>query len=439
MHAVRLVVRFFRIAWVVAATLLGYAWARVRAGRLDDASRERLRGEHLARMLERLGATFVKFGQILGTRPDILGPGYIEALSRLHDRVPPAPYPIMLAVVDAELPPERRARVVEIEPVPIAAASVAQVHRAKLTSGEPVALKVQRPEARAQIERDLILLGIGARLIDAIPSVHLLSLPGSVERFGAALRGQLDFRQEARNNRRFAENFRNIEGVSVPALFEDLCTERVLAMELIDGVKATQPEKVQGDRAKLARTGAATILKMVFEDGFVHADLHPGNILLTRDEVVLIDLGLVAEIPPHLMRPWVETFMALAQQNGKEVARLLYSHAPSVGTKDYAAFERDVCAYFEKLYGKSIGEVEVSVALGGIMNILRRHRVQILPAFTVVHIAMLVAEGLGKQLDPTLDIVQLAVPYLMQAMATAPPGLQPLRTPPPTGPDPSLN
>src|SRR5689334_16524181 len=293
----------------------------MRLGPLDDAALERLRGDHVARLLERLGATFVKFGQILGTRPDLLGPGIIEALSRLHDRVPPAPYPVMLAVIDAELPPDKRATVVEIEPVPVAAASVAQVHRAKLTDGRPVALKVQRPEARAQIERDLVLMGLGVRLIDAIPSVHLLSLPGSVERFGAALRGQLDFRLEAENNRRFARNFADVEGVDVPFLYDDLCTERVLAMEFIDGVKATQPEKVGGDRAKLARTGAAAILKMVFEDGFVHADLHPGNILLTPERVVLIDLGLVAEIPPELMRPWVETFAALAQQNGKEVAR----------------------------------------------------------------------------------------------------------------------
>jgi ubiquinone biosynthesis protein len=302
-----------------------------------------------------------------------------------------------------------------------------------MTDGRAVALKVQRPEARGQIERDLVLMGLGARMIDAIPSVHLLSLPGSVERFGAALRGQLDFRQEAKNNRRFAENFAGVEGVEVPALFDELCTERVLAMEFIEGVKATQPEKVEGDRAKLARIGAATILKMVFEDGFVHADLHPGNILLTREKVVLIDLGLVAEIPPEMMRPWVETFLALAQQDGKAVARLMYSHSPSVGTRNYAWFERDVCEYFEKLYGKKLGEVEVSAALGGIMNILRRHRVQLLPTFTVVHIAMLVAEGLGKQLDPSLDVVQLAVPYLMKAMTEAPEGIAPLRTPPAPG------
>jgi ubiquinone biosynthesis protein len=429
-RGIKLVIRFFWIIWVVLATLVAYGARRLTAERPTEEARERMRGEALARMLERLGATFVKFGQILGTRPDLLGPGYITALSRLHDRVPPAPYRAMLAVIDAELTPEKRATLVEIDPKPVAAASVAQVHRAKTTDGRDVALKVQRPEARSQIERDLVLMGIGARMIDAIPSVSLLSLPGSVEQFGAALRGQLDFRQEARNNRRFAANFAGIEGVEVPALFQELCTERVLAMEFIDGVKATQPEKVEGDRAKLARIGAATILKMVFEDGFVHADLHPGNILLTREKVVLIDLGLVAEIPPEMMRPWVETFLALAQQDGKAVARLMYSHAPRVGTRDYAQFEADVCDYFAKLYGKRLGEVEVSAALGGIMNILRRHRVQLLPTFTVVHIAMLVAEGLGKQLDPSLDVVQLAIPYLMKAMTEAPAGIAPLRTPP---------
>jgi ubiquinone biosynthesis protein len=201
-------------------------------------------------------------------------------------------------------------------------------------------------------------------------------------------------------------------------------------MELIHGVKGTETDKLHGDRTRLARLGGEVVLEMVFVDGFVHADMHPGNVFYTERGIVLIDLGMVAEIPAELQRPWAETFLAMAMQNATELARLFYGHAPVVFTADYAAYERDVETHFAKLYGKKLGEVEVSEAVGGIMNILRKHHVQVEPVFTVVHVALLVAEGLGKQLDPTLDVVQQAVPYLQRALIESPPG-RPMRRVPP--------
>jgi ubiquinone biosynthesis protein len=408
--------------------LIGYLsrWA-IRRPKTQE-QRETLRGEVLARLFQKLGATFIKFGQILSTRPDLLGPGFIAPLSKLQDRVTPAPFSEIQKVIESDLSEKAKARLVEIDPEPVAAASVAQVHRARLDSGEVVALKVQRLEAEHQIQRDLAILGFWARFFDRFSAIRMLSLPGSVERFGEALRGQLDFEREAENNRRFAKNFAGVENLGVPKLFDDLCTRRVLTMEFVDGVRASEPEKVGGNRAKLARLGGEVVLKMIFTDGFVHADLHPGNILLTFDErVVLVDLGMVSEIPRDLLRPWVETFVALSQQNGALCARLFYTYAPSIGNTDYPAFEADVVKYLENLYGKRLGEVEISTAVSGMMNILRRHRVQIDPSFTVVNIALLVAEGLGKQLDPSIDLVPLAMPYLTEAVLTAPPGRPPFR------------
>jgi ubiquinone biosynthesis protein len=427
----RLVLRFARIAIVVVAAMIAYAWQRIRAGRLDRAGVESLRGRWLASLFERLGATFVKFGQIMSTRPDLLGPGYTRELARLQDAVPPAPFSEVRAMLDRELPEAARARIAWIDPEPIAAASVAQVHEAKLDTGERLALKIQRAEVEAQVERDLAILGVLARTVDKLPSVHLLSIPGAVARFAESLRGQLDFVQEAENNRRFAKNFEHVPAVGVPLLYPDLCTRRVLAMELVEGDKATLGDRIHGDRKKLARTGGEAILQMVFFDGFVHADLHPGNILLTADDrVILIDLGMVTEIPPDLRRPWVETFIALSQSDGEKAAELFYGYAPSVGDTRYEAFERDVSDNLAKLAGKSLGEVEVGEAVSGMMNALRRHHVQVDPTFTVVHIALLVAEGLGKQLDPEIDMVSLAVPYLMRAMESAPPARAPARLTP---------
>jgi ubiquinone biosynthesis protein len=430
MRTLRLTLRFLHIGLVATIALLAYAWRRVRSPRADADAVDVLRGDIVAELFERLGATFVKLGQIMSTRPDLLGPGYTARLARLQDAVPPVAFEVVEAVLARELEPDARARLVSIEREPLAAASVAQVHRGRLDTGETVALKIQRPEAAQQIDRDLAILGGLARLADRVPSVRLLSLPGAVDRFAEALRGQLDFCKEAENNRRFAANFAATPDVGVPALFPELCTERILTMELVVGVKATDRHHAFADRKKLARTGAEAVLQMVFLDGFVHADLHPGNILLTDDaRVVLIDLGMVTEIPADLRRVWIETFVALSQADSAKAARLFYGYAPTVGDKPFADFERDVGEQLALLYGKSLGEVEVGAAVSGMMNVLRRHEVQVDPSFTVVHLALLVAEGLGKQLDPDIDLIALAAPFLMRAMAIAPPVRPPLREP----------
>jgi ubiquinone biosynthesis protein len=430
MRLLRLSGRFAISVFIVVSSVYRWAAERAVAAELGSEDEDRLAGVALARMLERLGATYVKFGQILSTRPDLLPPGIIAGLSRLQDAVPPGPFSAVLSTLVEDLGPLRE-RFVELEERPLAAASVAQVHRGVLSTGERVAVKVQRPEARNQIERDLVLLEIGAKLLHLLPTLRPLSLPGTVERFAAAMHGQLDFRLEAEHNRRFERSFADTEGVDVPLLFDELCTGRVLTMELVEGVRATDPERVGAHRTELARRGAEAVLKMVFVDGFVHADLHPGNILLTDDgRFVMLDLGLVAEIPAEMVKPWCLTFMALAQRNGEELARLFYVYAPTIAEVDYAAFSDEVVAFFDGFYGKALGEVEVSAIVGGAMAILRRHRVQIDPVYTVVNIAVLVAEGLGKQLDPSVDLVEMAFPYLVRAIAEAPPGKPPLREAP---------
>ncbi|UJR78892.1 ABC1 kinase family protein [Sandaracinus amylolyticus] len=429
MDRLRLFARFLRIAWVFVAAPFRYLGRLLVAdGAPDPATRERWQGEIFANALESLGATYVKFGQILGSRPDLLPPGWLAALARLQDDVAPAPWPAMRAMLETELGPERLARFTHIDETPLAAASVAQVHIGVLDTGEKVAIKIQRPEAREQIERDLFLMRVIANALDRIPQLRLLSIPGSVERFGEALSNQLDFTLEAANNRRLAKNFKREKKVRLPAIHDALSTSRVLTMQFVDGVKATQPERVGGDRVELAERGGRAILQMVFADGFVHADLHPGNILLADDgTMTFLDLGMVAEIPPDLMRPWCETFLALAQKDGAAAARLFYVHAPSVGKSDYDDYERDVLEYLSKLWDVRLGDIEVGAVVSGMMNVLRRHQVQIEPVFTVVNVSLLVAEGLGKQLDPQIDLVNLAVPYLLQAQLAAPPGRAPRR------------
>lgn len=429
MPSVRLLARSFAIAFVFAALPVRYlGWLLTREVPPSREEREVAQGRLLASALEHLGATYVKLGQILGSRPDLLPPGWVAGLARLQDRVKAVPLAAIEGVLERAWTPEQRALVASIDPTPLAAASVAQVHLARLATGAEIVLKVQRPDAREQIERDLVLMRLFAHAVDRIPTVELFSLPGAIERFGDALAQQLDFDHERANNRRFAANFKRVRGVRFPTLVDALSGPTVLAMDRASGVKATDLDQVGGDRRELAERGGRTILKMVFEDGFVHADLHPGNIFLAADgTMTLLDLGLAAEIPEEMRRPWLDTFSALAARDGKKCAELFYVYAPTVGTRDYAVYERDVMEYLTRLYGAKLAEVEVGAVVSGMMNVLRQHRVQIDPVFTVVNVALLVAEGLGKQLDPSVDLVLLAVPFLLAAQLTAPPGRPPRR------------
>ena len=373
----------------------------------------------------KIGATFIKLGQIAATRPDLFPEGVTRGLARLQDDVPAASLVDVRDVLDAELSPEARARFRSIEETPVAAASVAQVHRGVLDDGTVVAIKIQRREAASQIDRDLSLLRLFAGIVELVPRMRFLSVVGAVERFGDALARQLDFVLEAANNRRIAKNFAGDPRIRCPRLFDDLSGRRVLTMEFVDGVR---PTDVTEDRPAVAVAGFRCIAKMVFLDGFVHADMHPGNLLFTKDgRIFLIDTGLVAEIAEDLRKPWVETFVAVAMRDGKRAAELFYGHAPMVDGTDFAAFSTDIQAHLSAMHGKPLSELEVSGAVGGAMAILRRHGVQADPIFTVVNLAMLVAEGIGKQLDPSFDVFGCAMPFLAEASLLYPTGRPMLR------------
>ncbi|HUH04747.1 MAG TPA: AarF/UbiB family protein, partial [Kofleriaceae bacterium] len=308
----------------------------------------------------------------------------------------------------------------EFDATPIASASVAQVHRASLADGRRVAVKVRRPHLEHIVAFDLRAMRIFAQIISIIPTVRLFAPVESVEEFGRAIRMQIDFTIEAANNQRFHDNFEGSTDVEFPELITEYCSRRVLTMTFIDGVKVLDFGRTNSDPKRLARIGFHTLLQMVFEDGFVHADLHPGNIFVTpHDTVAILDLGLTAELDEAHRRHFATFFSSWASGDGKVMARLMSELSPRARVVDYAAYEAECVAFVAKYYGKALGEVQVSTVAFDMMNILRRHRVRVNPTFTMCNIAIAVTEGIGKQLAPDLDLMSEAIPFFMRLQSEA--------------------
>jgi ubiquinone biosynthesis protein len=386
---------------------------------LTLAGRQRRRawfGQVVADLFRSLGATFIKVGQIMSTRPDLVPEHVTRALEKLQDDVGPFPLAAVARTVEEDLGRPLAEIFVEFTPRPIASASVAQVHKARLPDGRVVAVKVRRPDVVELCTFDLAVMRIGARLIAALPTLGPLEPVAVVEEFGRAIFAQLDFRIEAANNRRFRENFRGNADVVFPELVEELSTSRILCMTFIDGTKVLAVNRTWSDPKRIARVGLQTLLKMIFEDGFVHADLHPGNIFITPDHrLALLDLGLVGELDPPHRRSFAKFFAAWAQRDGDTMARLMYAMS-SASPANEEAFERFRSAIIEfvgRYWGQRMGEVQMGLVLFDMLAILRRHRIRMNPAFTIVNIAIAVTEGIGKQLDPQLDLMAEALPYFL--------------------------
>lgn len=410
---------------ITAAGLVGAAvFVRHRLAMRGADATPRAAGIALVRVCTRLGATFIKVGQIASTRADLLPRPLVEELAALQDRVPPFPAATARALIGRELGQPVEALYAEFEDEPVAAASVAQVHRARLRSGELVAVKVRRPDIIDKVRHDrAILLALARAGERVVPSLRLVSLGSAMAIFCDAVEEQLHFTNEAANNARFQANFAADPDVDFPRLHPALCSDGVITMEFIEGVREVDLDAHPIDVTGVVTAGMRCVCRMIFSHGFVHADLHAGNLrFFPPARVVLLDLGLVGRLNDEDRLGVAATLFAFASGDGRTVARLFYDGAPYRATPDYAAYEREVVEVVESLHRRGIGSMQITVEIGRLFDILRRHHIHARTHMTMVNLALMAAEGLGKRLAPELSLSDEALPYLVEALQGAPAG-----------------
>jgi ubiquinone biosynthesis protein len=423
-HTLQIAIRIgqlLRASAVALGVLLLQAWRLRGEGR---SGLLRASGRAQVALCHRLGATFIKVGQIASTRGDLLPREWIEELSSLRDQVPPFPFEAARGVIERSLGRPLEAVFARFEPEPVAAASVAQVHRATLAgSGAVVAVKVRRPDVAEKVALDRSILLAAARAAERlVPSLRLVSLAEAIQTFCAAVEHQLHLSNEAAHNRRFRENFRDERELHFPALYEHACSDEVLTMEFVEALDEEELFAHGVDVARVVRTGMRCVCRMIFSHGFVHADLHPGNMRFEHDgRIVLFDLGLVGQLEDADRLTNARLLFAFATGDGRTVARLFYESSPHTATADYAAYEREICEFVERLRVQGLGNVQLALEIGRIFDILRRHRIQARSHMTMVNLALATAEGLGKRLAPELSLADEALPWLAEALGVPAP------------------
>ena len=405
---------------------IGMSAALERTGRMlhwDDpeAMAHMAPPERVRCALQDLGPTFVKLGQVMATRVDLLTPEWTTELGKLQNAVPALPFAQVRPQLVEDLGADPEAVFERLEEAPLAAASLAQTHRAWLADGSAVVLKVRRPGIRDTVEADLRLMARLAEIVEErAPDLRRYHPAEVVQQFSASLRRELDFAAEGRNAERIAANFAGHDEVVVPRVYWEWTSERLNVQECLQGIAGTDLAAVDAaglDRAQLAATGADIVLKMVLEDGFFHADPHPGNIFYLPDgRIGVIDFGMVGRVSEQRRFQIVQLLHGLVERESAPVADVLMEWGEGAGEVDEARLQADVGAFVDQYRGVPLKDLHMGLMLTDVTTILRDNGLSLPPDLALMIKAFLTLEGMGRQLDPDFDMAGAARPFLQRVV-----------------------
>jgi ubiquinone biosynthesis protein len=364
-------------------------------------------------VLEDLGPTFVKLGQVLSTRPDILPPAFMDELQSLQDDVPPMDFEKVRQQVEENLEGELGELFDNFQEEPLAAASIGQVHRARTTDGQEVVVKVQRLGIQDKIQSDLDILYYLARFLEAtIEEVELYTPTAIVEEFEEAILSELDFEQEATNIETFGANFEDEPRVDVPDVFRELTTEKILTLEYIDAVKLRNIEGGTPRAERVLDTLLDAMVEMVLYDGFFHGDPHPGNMLVGDDDtLIFIDFGLVGSLSPHQQNDLIDLILTILTGDEDGIARTVLRMGYPVGRVNLRKFKSDIVELRDRYLFSSLSEVNVSEFVQETMDAAQRHQIRLNPDYARLTKAATTIEGIMRRLKPDMDIMKKGMPY----------------------------
>jgi ubiquinone biosynthesis protein len=380
------------------------------------------RGRRLREMLDELGPTFVKFGQLLSTRPDIVPPDIVAELRKLQDDVSPVPFEQIEAVVRAELGLTIEQAFLRFDERPIAAASIGQVHRATLPTGDEVVVKVQRPLAPRQIESDLTLLRSAARFIrERIRNMDFIDTDELVDEFARSIRQELDYLHEARNAETFRRNFGGSQQVVIPKVLWRYTTQRVLTLEYLDGVHIRDidvADRPPAERRALAYRMTDAWMTMIFRHGFFHGDPHPANILvLEGDRIGLVDFGLAGSLSDEDISRLTRLFIDAATENVAALPRRL----ADLGVRYDKAREGELRAAMEELYyryyGSRLSDIDPIEVIREALSVIYRFNLRLPTRFVILDKAIATLGSVGVELYPDFNVFEVAKPYARGLMA----------------------
>ncbi|AKB28046.1 ABC1 family protein [Methanosarcina siciliae T4/M] len=424
--------RYGQIIEVLQKYGFGYIVDQIGLGSFGDFTsrlkKQEKRDEHnlsgpvrTRRILEELGPTYIKLGQLLSMRRDLVPLEYAAEFSKLQDDAPSFGFEEVELIIREELRLPVEELFESFEKKPLACASIGQVHRAKLKNGDDVVVKVQRPGIKEVIESDLdIMYSLSGLLTEHIPEARLYRPVELVDELSRSILAEIDYSQEGWNTDRFAENFKDSEQIHIPKVYWDYTGTRVLTLEYIEGIKGGRVdllEKQGFDRSAIALAVAGSFLKQVFEDGFFHADLHPGNILIMEDGIVaFLDFGMVGHLSSETRDMFLNGMTAMVKGDSSLFVETLRDMGGIDSHVDTKVLKVDFDYFRSKYYGRALKNLDASVIIEELIEVLRMNQVKVPYNITLLVRGTLAVEGFGLIIDPDLNLAELVEPYAKNAI-----------------------